>query len=67
MENEKILIAEAVVNIKILATKLGELNASHDTNTIGGLCNLFTEIEEEAKKGAYHASYVYWSKHAGKR
>jgi len=66
MENEKILIAEAVVNLKILATKLGEINASHDTAP-GEICDLFSEIEEVARKGAYYASYVYWSKHAGKR
>ena len=66
MENEKILIAEAVVNIKTLAIKLGELNASHDTD-IGILCDLFNEIEKEARQGAYWSSYIYWRNHAGER
>ena len=60
MENEKILIAEAVVNIKLLATRLSEMSAPHDTSP-KEICKTFEEIAKLAKNGAY------WSNYVGKR
>jgi hypothetical protein len=63
VENEKILIAEAVVNIKLLATRLSEMSASHDTSP-EEFCDMFDEIENLARSGAHYSSYIYWSKYA---
>jgi hypothetical protein len=57
MEDEKIYIAEAVVLLKQLTTKLGELNASYDTSP-EELISTFDKISKLAKNGAYWSAYV---------
>lgn len=57
MEDELIYISEAVVKLKLLATKLGEQTASHDTSP-EDICNTFEEIAKLAKQGTYWSSYV---------
>jgi hypothetical protein len=57
MEDEKIFIAEAVVLLKQLTTKLQELNASYDTSP-EELIRTFEKISKLAKDGAYWSAYV---------
>ena len=60
MQDELIYIAEAVVKLKLLAIKLGEQTASHDTSP-EEICKTFEEIAKLAKNGSY------WSNYVGKR
>ena len=57
MEDKLIYIAEAVVRLKLLTTKLGEQTASHDTSP-EEICGTFEEIAKLAKQGTYWSSYV---------
>jgi len=53
MEDEKIYIAEAVVLLKQLTTKLQEQSASGED-----LIGTFEKIAKLAKNGAYWSAYV---------
>jgi hypothetical protein len=55
MEDEKIFIAESVVLLNQLTTKLQELNAS---NSPEDLIGTFEKIAKLAKNGAYWSAYV---------
>jgi hypothetical protein len=57
MQDELIYIAEAVVGLKLLVTRLGEQTASHDTSP-EEICSTFEEIAKLAKNGTYWSSYV---------
>jgi hypothetical protein len=57
MEDKKIFMAEAVVLLKQLTTKLQELNASDDTSS-EDLISTFEKISKLAKNGAYWSAYV---------
>jgi hypothetical protein len=57
MQDELIYIAEAVVMLKLLSTKLVEQTASSDTSP-EEICKTFEEIAKLAKNGTYWSSYV---------
>ena len=57
MEEELIFISEVVVKLKLMATKLSEQTASHDTSP-EEICKTFEEIAKLAKNGAYWSAYV---------
>jgi len=57
MQDELIYIAEAVVKLKLLATKLSEQTAASDTSP-EEICKTFDEIAKLAKNGVYWSSYV---------